>query len=411
MMNDRYKNFNGLNIAGHFSAASGLGEGARSTVKAIESTGIPFVLNNIPQNAQVLDTRDIDFSKDNPYPVNIIHMNPDRLNWIMMNRSRDYQIHRLKYFWSKYNIGIWTWETPSIPNHWRASFQLFDEIWAPSHYAAKAISRNSPIPVTVIPHSISLPGHSMNRSELNLPEGKFLFLFIFDEYSNYTRKNPQAVIQAFNKAFDRKENNAVLLVKSKNLQSFRGQELQKLAANNPSIILHNQHLSKEKINGLLMNCDCYVSLHRSEGFGLTMADAMYYGKPVIATAYSGNLNFMNASNSFLVDYDLIALTQDIGSYKKGDIWADANIDHAAQHMRHVVENAEYGRKVGACAAKDMKSLLSPEVVGHRIQSRLEYAFSLSQIQRSRYRKIRNVKIGQYFITNKLKYHTCTIFRN
>ncbi len=405
MINNFKENYNGLNITGHLSDTTGLGEAARSTVKAIETIGTPFLLINLPHYAKVLDTAYTDFSNDNSYSINIIHTSPDRLAWNMMNRSKNLQINRIKYFWSKYNIGIWTWETPFIPKDWKLSFLLFDEIWAPSHYAAKAISRHSSIPVNVIPYCISLLGNSISRSELKLPEDKFLFLFIFDENSNYTRKNPQAVIQAFNKAFGKQDNNVMLLLKSKNLQPFRKDELQQFASNSPSIVFLDQDLSREKINGLINNRDCYVSLHRSEGFGLTMAEAMYYKKPVIATAYSANLDFMNSGNSFLVDYKLVALAQETGSYKKGDVWADPDINHAAQLMRNVVENPEKANNSGLRAANDIRALLSPDVVGKRIRDRLDCIYRINQPsgkQRLIFENKHYIGICRYFIASKFR---------
>ena len=120
------------------------------------------------------------------------------------------------------------------------------------------------------------------------------------------------------------------------------------------------------------NCNCYVSLHRAEGFGLTMAEAMYYGKPVIATAYSSNTDFMNVGNSFLVKYDLVETTEAYGLYPKGSIWAEPDIDRAGFLMQYVFQNYPQAQQVGARSAKEIRSLFSPEVIGQKIRHRLEY---------------------------------------
>jgi glycosyltransferase involved in cell wall biosynthesis len=133
---------------------------------------------------------------------------------------------------------------------------------------------------------------------------------------------------------------------------------------------------KEEVNALIYNSDCYVSLHRAEGFGLTMAEAMFYGKPVIATAYSSNMEFMNVGNSFLVKYDLVTLVEEQGPYKRGSTWAEADIEHAAALMYYVFHNYPQAQEVGARAASELKSLLSPQTISKKVRSRLEHIMNM-----------------------------------
>jgi len=150
-----------------------------------------------------------------------------------------------------------------------------------------------------------------------------------------------------------------------------------------SLLFIDGHLQKAEIHALVNSCDCYVSLHRAEGFGLTMSEAMYYGKPVIATDYSSNMEFMNVGNSFPVKYELVTTTEDYGAYPKGSIWAEPDIDHAASLMKSVFENYQEAQKVGKIAAKEIKSLLSPKTVGVKIKNRLEFIMAnLNQSQLS-----------------------------
>jgi hypothetical protein len=130
-------------------------------------------------------------------------------------------------------------------------------------------------------------------------------------------------------------------------------------------------MRREQVNALIAHCDCYVSLHRAEGFGLTPAEAMFYGKPVIATNYSANTDFMNVNNSLSVKYCLKNVRQDFGFFKKDDLWADADTEHAAQMMRFVYENPSEAKRIGERAASDIKEFLSPLIVGQKIKSRLE----------------------------------------
>ncbi len=221
--------------------------------------------------------------------------------------------------------------------------------------------------------SIALPAPSLNREALNLPKDKFIFLFVFDFSSRIERKNTLATIEAFKQAFG-EDDRVLLVIKSSNSNKFPHAQasLNSAIANNSNIKHLDGYLSKDKINGLLYNCDCYISLHRCEGFGLTMAEAMFYGKPVIATGYSSNTEFMNVGNSFLVKYTLVPIAADYGPYKKGNIWAEPDTEHAADLMRHVFNNYREAQQVGSIAAEEIKTLLNPLTVGRKIQNRLEY---------------------------------------
>jgi glycosyltransferase involved in cell wall biosynthesis len=138
----------------------------------------------------------------------------------------------------------------------------------------------------------------------------------------------------------------------------------------PAVIL-DSFLSKGEVNALISLADCYTSLHRSEGFGLPLAEAMYLKKPVIATAYSGNLDFMNVNNSFLVKYRLSEIKEDIGPYKAGSVWAEPDIEHAAALMRQVYEDRGLGLSIGRRASLDVQSEFSPQEVGKRIAGRMK----------------------------------------
>jgi predicted O-linked N-acetylglucosamine transferase (SPINDLY family)/glycosyltransferase involved in cell wall biosynthesis len=357
----------GINIAGYINGEFGIGEGVRANIRAIETTKIPFTINNFTRSPnRNQDTTYQKFSPDNPYPVNLIQVNADEVNTFIKHSGSS-------YFANRYNIGFWAWEIPEFPQKWQPVFDHFQEIWTYSNYCAEAISLVSPIPVIKIMPSIELPPSYLNRQSLGLPEHKFIFLFIFDFSSLIERKNPVAAIQAFKQAFGEDERVLLILKSSnsaKNVQDLAS--LQSAIGNSPNIQHLDGYLSKTEVNGLLYNCDCYLSLHRCEGFGLTMAEAMFYGKPVIATGYSSNTEFMNIGNSFLVKYKLIPLDADCGPYKKGNIWAEPDIEHAAYFMRQVFHNYPEAQQVGAIAAKDIRTLLSPKTAGKRIQKRLEY---------------------------------------
>lgn len=356
----------GVNVIGHATGEFGMGEGMRCTLKAVQAAGIPFSIQNIsvPWHRN-LDSTYTNFSDRNPYPINLVHLNPD--SFLLDNCDTQYLENR-------YNIGFWAWELPKFPTNWEFAFDLFDEVWTYSNYGTETISEVSPLPVLKIMPSIELPQPSLDREALGLPKDKFIFLFIFDFHSIVERKNPGAIIKAFKQAFGKSNEDVLLVIKFSNAEHHPQQlnQLNTLSEEDPSIQFIDGHLTKSKVNALIYNCDCYVSLHRAEGFGLTMAEAMFYGKPVIATAYSSNTDFMNVGNSFPVKYKLVTTTEEYFPYPKGSIWAEPDIDCAASLMQYVFQNYQEAQKVGARASEDIKSLLSPHSVGIKIRNRLEH---------------------------------------
>ncbi|MEG4392235.1 glycosyltransferase [Microcoleus sp. BROC3] len=381
----------GINIAGYINGEFGIGEGVRANIRAVEAVNIPFNINNFtlsPHRKQ--DTTYQNFSQDNPHPVNLIQVNADEVATFIKHTGSS-------YFENKYNIGFWAWELPAFPPELQPAFNHFHEIWTYSNYCAEAISALAPIPVIKILPSIALPSPSPNREALDLPKDKFIFLFVFDFSSRIERKNPLAVIQAFKHAFG-EDDSVLLIVKSSNSNKFTAAQasLNSAIAHNSNIKHLDGYLSKDEINGLLYNCDCYVSLHRCEGFGLTMAEAMFYGKPVIATGYSSNTEFMNVGNSYLVKYKLIPIEKDCGPYKKGNFWAEADVEHAADSMRYVFNNYREAQQIGAIAAEEIKNLLNPQATGNKIRKRLEYIAEITDnfqsIPQSRKSQAKSAKI-------------------
>jgi glycosyltransferase involved in cell wall biosynthesis len=371
----------GINIAGHINGDFGLAEGVRSSIRAIKAVDILHVLNNlhIPTVSNT-DQTFTQFSEENPYPINLIQTNP---NWLHSGINEGlFKVLNPDYFQSRYNVGFWLWELPKFPSEWEFAFDFFDEIWTMSNYCVEAISTVSPIPVLKMMPSLDLPEITISRQTLGLPTNQFIFLFMFDFGSSFERKNPIATIKAFRQAFGSSEQNVSLVVKFHNAELYPQQVAQLRAAIGHCSSIHviDRHFLRDELNALVYHCDCYISLHRSEGFGFTMAEAMFYGKPVIATAYSSNIDFMNVRNSFLVQYDLITTTEDYGFYPKGSTWADPDVDHAASLMRYVFEHYDEAQTVGATAAQDIKLHLSPQAVGQRMKNRLEYIAQAVQVQ-------------------------------
>ena len=191
------------------------------------------------------------------------------------------------FFEERPAIGVWAWETDQVPDRWKSSFELLDEIWVYTDYVADNLARAASIPVRRVPPPVLRPEPGDVQLDLGLPDG-FRFLFMFDFFSTIQRKNPVGLVEAFRLAFEPGEG-PQLVIKTIN-GVHRPHALEQLlwaARGRPDIHVIDRSLGARERDALVTGCDCYVSLHRSEGFGLTLAECMALGKPVIATAFSG----------------------------------------------------------------------------------------------------------------------------
>ncbi|MFH1441766.1 MAG: glycosyltransferase [Candidatus Omnitrophota bacterium] len=370
--NKKFNKPNGINLIGYLTTELGIGEGARASAKCFEAVGTNLAIINIDNHSP---SRQSDFffvsklSKINPYPINLIHINADMFSKLVTEKGTS-------YFNNKYNIGYWVWELNNFPDKWEKSFSYCDEIWTPSKFAYKAISMKSPIPVKVIPHAVEIKTiKQVKREYFSLQENEFIFLFMFDFFSYFERKNPLAIIKAFKQAFSANDN-IRLVIKCSN-SAFAPHSFRKMKKESEmmKISILDKYLYRDEINALLLHCNAYVSLHRSEGFGLTMAEAMYLGKPVIATNYSGNLDFMNSNNSYLVNYKIKEIQKNSGPYTKGNIWAEPSIEHATELMRYVYENKAKAEAMGNIAASDIKKNLNFSKIGNEMKNRIEQIYN------------------------------------
>ena len=348
----------GINLAGYFESETGVGEGARSNLRIIQASGVPYVINNVVDpTSENLELLPATFESKNPYIANLLTINADRL----YIHGAEYP----EYMRGHFNIGYWAWELPEFPSEWAASFGYTDEVWTPSKFTRDAVASRSPVPVRVVPHAmdpIFMKDVPVDRSKFGLSPEVFVFLYFFDFHSYLERKNPLGLIEAFKKAFGNRKD-VQLLIKS--LHGFdHPAELAMVerAIDRSNVRLMDRNLSREGKHELMMACDCYVSLHRSEGFGLTMAEAMMCSKPVIATAYSGNVDFMSDDDSFLIPYRLLTIEQTHGPYKAGYHWADPDLDYAADAMRQVERAREASAELGRKARAKVCDLLHPSTI-------------------------------------------------
>jgi|GEM_PF-2492483 len=332
-------------------------EAANSYINVIKSLGVPLKLLK-PKDSKGSDAR-----LDNPYPINLVSINTD----LSPSDSFDRQMME-----NKYNIGLWWSEVTELSDEWYEQFSYFEEIWVASNFALENISKYSPIPVVKIPPIVNIELlDAYSKNNVYVDEHEFVFLFIFDFLSNFTRKNTLAIIEAFEKTFSSDEPVRLLIKCSNGEKDLENFALLKEATNDSRIILIDDYLSQDDENELLSLCDCYISLHHLEGFGLNLAKAMFLQKPVIATGWSGNMDFMNISNSYPVKYNLISIKKPQAPYKQGQVWAEPDIFHAAQLMRSVYENPQEAKVIAKRAAKDIRQKYSVKTVAKLIKSRLE----------------------------------------
>ncbi|MBV9334355.1 MAG: glycosyltransferase family 4 protein [Solirubrobacterales bacterium] len=358
----------GVNVVGYFRSELGTGEAARQVVGALDAEQIPVMPIHgrfIPLSRQgheyVTATPD-----EAVFPLNLICMNADMLPEFASQAGEE-------FFGGRYSIGLWFWEIARFPEGWRDSFALLEEVWAPTAHIASALEPVATVPVTTVRIPVQPPElEPRSRADLGLPEDKFLFLFSFDYLSVFKRKNPVAVVDAFTRTFAPDEG-AALLIKCINhdRDPDAHAQLRAAAAVHPDIQLMDRYLSPADNSSLSAVCDAYVSLHRAEGFGLGMAEAMTLGKPVIATGYSGNLDFMSPSNSLLVDHRMVPIGPGAGPYPADAVWAEPDGEHASRLMRQAFDNPERARELGARAAADIRRTHSREAAGRIMRRRLE----------------------------------------
>ena len=358
----------GVTVVGYVQAESGVGESARATLRALAHTGLAhacldFRAGNVSRMGETVDAS---LAHGRRHSVSLFHINADQLPLAraMLDES---------YFSVPHRIGFWAWELERFPAEWHNAFAHVDEVWVPSAFCQRAIAAVSPVPVLCVPHAIEVPeALSPDRARFGLRPSSRVFLAMADMMSIAARKNPLGAVEAFLAAFAGDTADVELVVKISN--SSRDPEglrrLRALAARHAGIHLIDDYLDRAALNSLIDSIDCFVSLHRSEGFGLSIAESMARGKVVLATGWSGNMDFMTPHNSMVVDFKLQTIAADCGPYRRGERWAEPNIDDAAAKMRRVAADASLRHTLGQRARSDCHAQLRPEVVGRQISERL-----------------------------------------
>jgi glycosyltransferase involved in cell wall biosynthesis len=337
----------GVNLIGFAFGELGIGEDIRMAAEECEEAGIPVAIVNIDPGQHVrqkdlallkyLKSQDSHESEDAPYAINIFVLTA-------FDTARVYLEKGHTLFDGRYNIGWWPWELPVWPKRWRVVFDLVDEIWAGSRFTADTYKRAAKLakidlPIKTVPLRVSVDRlKPMTRQALGLPEKRFLFLYVFDSNSYLTRKNPMAALKAFQKAFPEPNAPVSMVFKTMNPRKNNPEYMRfknKCLADK-RVVLLEKTLDRGEVLGLIQSCDAYVSLHRAEGFGRTIAEALMLGKPAIATDFSGSKDFVKDNAVSWIPVKLKA--KDYPFVMKDDHawWAEPSISDAARKMKNLM---------------------------------------------------------------------------
>lgn len=367
MSHNNVKYDNGVNLIGSIKAEMGLGQSCRLLANMIRETDYKLAIYNYDFSGEVKEN-DITFddyiTNNLPYRINIFHVNPCELGKLFMKMPDAWM--------GRYNIAFWLWELEEFPKEWGKYCELFDEIWTPSEFAAGSIRKAANIPVKVLPYYVTAPYHKdFGRKEFLLPENQFLFLLMYDINSTEGRKNPQGAIKAYKKAFKPTESKVGLVIKVNNGNKEQLRRLREQLIQYKNVYYITETISKEKVNSLIKCSDVFVSLHRAEGFGLVMAEAMILGTPVIATNWSSNTEFMNKESACMVDCAMIENPKTEGLYPKGCVWAEPNCEQAAEYMKKLWSDRKFYRQIRISGEKYISKILDKALLIEKLRGNLD----------------------------------------
>lgn len=339
----------GINVLGYLGVDQSLGAVARRIIGALNAAEVPVARLEHHRAMESKRVTDESWENEARFATNICVITADQFGFVLADHPALLRDRR--------TIAYWFWELEHVPERFLEAIDHVDEIWTGSRFVADAFAAVTSKPVRCVPLPVTEPHPSTrDRASMGLPDDAYVFVTTFDQFSVPERKNPFGSIDAFTRAFADGEG-PVLLIKTVNGErGWRNHERLLLAASGRSdIIVWDEHLSRGDQMAVLANADCLVSLHRSEGLGLHCAEAMWLGKPVIATRYSGNLDFMDDTVAVMIDFTYINVSNGEGIYPDTAVWADPDLDQAADWMRRLVHEPRLGTELGARARQRMQA--------------------------------------------------------
>jgi glycosyltransferase involved in cell wall biosynthesis len=356
----------GVNVVGYLAGEFGMGQHGRLVAASIRAAGFPVAEVALAAPGQATRPTRARSEADPQMGRNVVVVNADVLGDALVKTELWHSLQ------PRPTVGVWAWELASMPSSLASSSEALDELWCGSRFVAEALrSSGVSCPVHVHPWLVEVPDRThLLRADLGLEEERFLFGFAFDVASVAERKNPLGVLEAYLDAFGEGDG-AGLVLKMINAQgSSILDALRTAAAGRSDVQLVEGPWRASEMRALLQHLDCYVSLHRSEGTGLTMLEAMAAGTPVIATGYSGNLDFMDDTVGRLVPFELIEVGPDAPPYPSDALWADPDLAAASRFMRELASDRVVASKLGEAAQASIAAAHSREVVAPWFAERL-----------------------------------------
>jgi glycosyltransferase involved in cell wall biosynthesis len=357
----------GVNLYAPVGVASGLGTAARGYLAALRAAAVPLSLVPIHELfVHQLASGHHERRQRPRHAVSIAHVNADSVD-------RFLHFHRRSFARARYKIGLWVWELPALRDEFAAALRHFDEIWVPSRFCQRAVQAMTAKPVAVMPHVVSASQAPSSgwREKLGIRADQFAFLYMFDATSIVERKNPHCLLDAFASAFpDQDRMRLVLKVAHGEKDRTLSCQLDELSRRDRRLVVLRDMIPERELSGLVAACDCYVSPHRAEGFGLTVAEALARGVPVIATDFGGTADFVTDEVGYPLRHRLVELDRDYGPYPEGAIWADPSRQHLAELLRHIAANPDAAKAKAQRGRRRMIEDYSAAAVGHRLRERL-----------------------------------------
>jgi hypothetical protein len=356
----------GVNLFGYSRGELGIGEDLRMVAMALEANDIPFCIVDIKLGKHI-SQQDDSMEKwvvDKPrYGINLFCQTG-------MEMARFVSKQGEAVFRDRYTIGLWPWELPKWPKDCENSYAFVDEIWGISSYAANAYSS---FPGSVQPMTLPVAVDGIGketRQDFDLPEQAYLFGFSFDIHSRTSRKNPEGLIKAFQKAFPEEGPDQVGLVLKVNHPKtwcFDWWKIRRKARRDPRIHIIEKTMRRSSLLALYKSFDCFVSLHRAEGFGRGIAEALLLDLQVICTGFSGNMDFCHEPRVALVRSCSRPIKKREYMLSEGQYWAEPDLDHASELMREVRAHPRDSSEKITC--------FSPKKIGERYFKRLHEIYT------------------------------------
>ena len=359
----------GLNIIGFSQGVLGIGEDIRMAANALLWVGVPIAILDapIPGPAKTDTTLNAWLVKDLKYRLSLFCLPPTEMLRLAIEGGAELIGNKT------YNIGAWPWELPHLPPELIRVHEFVDEIWAQSRFVASVFKRITDKPIINMPMLVEIPAPTdCSRGTFALPEADFLFFLMFDGASWLSRKNPLAGVQAFLKAFPSEKKGVGLVIKAMNVTTSnpQWQSILTLAGNDSRIKIIDKVLIRQDAINLMACCDAYISLHRSEGFGRVIAEAMLLKKPTVVTNFSGNVDFCQDSTSYLVNGELIPLQKGDYLFYEGQYWCEPDVNLASEKMIEIFEDKLGREKIAKTAYQYINDHYSKDVVARAYSARL-----------------------------------------